>query len=349
MKESFEIAGRQIGGGSACYVIAEAGANHDRKLDQAKELISVAARCGADAVKFQTYTGSNLYSRFTPPFEYLDEISKEPPSELLDRIALPREWQGELQAYANSLSITWFSSPFDQDAVETLEEIDVPAYKIASFEIVDLDLIRRCAATGKPLIISTGMASMGEIEDALLACEAEGNDCVALLHCVSAYPASPESANLRAIDTIKRAFGVPTGFSDHTLGIAVAIAASALGADLIEKHFTLSRQLKGPDHPFALEPPELKAMVSGVREARMALGDGRKIGPTPEEKGEMYEMARRSIVAATEIPAGTTIRREMLTVKRPGYGIKPKFIDWVVGRIAKKDIAEDEVITEEMI
>ncbi len=349
MRESFEIAGRKIGAGSPCYVIAEAGANHDRKLNQAKELIEVAHSAGADAVKFQTYTGAALYSKFTPPFEYLKDVTDESPAELLDRIALPREWQRELKEYADSLGITWFSSPFDPDAVESLEAIGVPAYKIASFEIVDLELIRRCAATGKPVIISTGMATLGEIEDALAACEAEGNDCVALLHCVSSYPASPESANLRAIETLKRAFGVPTGFSDHTLGIAVSTAAAALGADLIEKHFTLSRKLKGPDHPFALEPEELRSMVTAIRDVQKALGDGRKTGPTAEEQGEMYEMARRSIVAATAIPEGTVITKEMLAIKRPGYGIKPKYIDWVVGRVARKNIEEDEVITEEMI
>lgn len=349
MRDAFDIAGRPVGAGAPCYVIAEAGANHDRDLDRAKGLIEVAARAGCDAVKFQTYTGSALYSKYTPPFEYLEEISREPPARLLDRIALPREWHAELKDHADSLGITWFSSPFDLTAVDALEKVGVACYKIASFEIVDLDLVRKCAATGKPLVISTGMATLGEIEDALEVCESEGNDTVALLHCVSAYPASPHSANLKAMDTLKRAFGVPTGFSDHTLGIAVPIAAAALGADLIEKHFTTSRKLKGPDHPFALEPDELEAMVEGVRAAQSALGDGRKAGPTEEESGEMFQMARRSIVAKTDIPAGTVITREMLTAKRPGYGIKPKYLQWVVGRVAKRDIREDEVITEEMI
>ncbi len=349
MRESFEIAGRRVGGGAPCYVIAEAGANHDRKLDQARQLIEVAASAGADAVKFQTYTGKRLYSRFTPPFEYLKELTPQAPADLLDRIALPREWQPELFAHAAALGITWFSSPFDLEAVESLEAVGVPAFKIASFELVDLDLVRRCAATGKPLILSTGMATLGEIEDALRVCDEEGNDTVALLHCVSAYPASPASANLRAMETLRRAFGVPVGFSDHTLGIAVPIAAAALGAELLEKHFTLSRKLEGPDHPFALEPEELEAMVSGIRDAQAALGEGRKEGPTQEEQGEMYTMARRSIVAATDIAEGTVITREMLTVKRPGYGIKPKYIDWVVGRTAKRDIAADEVITRDCI
>ncbi|MER3395943.1 MAG: N-acetylneuraminate synthase [Acidimicrobiia bacterium] len=349
MRDSFDIAGRQVGAGAPCYIVAEAGANHDRDFYRAKQLIDVAAEAGCDAVKFQTYTGSDLYSKFTPPFEYLKDISTEPPAQLLDRIALPQEWQPRLKDYADFVGITWFSSPFDFDAVDALETVGVPCYKIASFEILDLDLVRKCASTGKPLIISTGMATLGEIEDALGVCESEGNDRVALLHCVSSYPASPHSANLRAMETIRRAFGVPTGFSDHTLGIVIPIAAAALGADIIEKHFTVSRNLKGPDHPFALEPNELKAMVEGVRAAEAALGDGRKRGPTAEESGEMYTMARRSIVAKSDIPAGTVITREMLTSKRPGYGIKPKYIRWIVGRVAKRDIKEDEVITEEMI
>jgi N,N'-diacetyllegionaminate synthase len=349
MKASFEIAGRQIGGGAPCYVIAEAGANHDRDLPKAKKLIEVAAQAGADAVKFQTYTGSGLYSKYTPPFEYLKDLTTESPVELLDRIALPREWQPDLKSHADALGITWFSSPFDQAAVESLEEVGVAAYKIASFEIVDLELIRKCASTGKPVIISTGMAKLGEIEDALEACEKEGNDAVALLHCVSSYPAPPEHANLRAMETMRKAFGVPVGFSDHTLGYAVAVAAAALGADIIEKHFTLDRSAPGPDHPFALEPDELSAMVEGIRQAQSALGDGHKGGPTPSEAGEMYELARRSLVAATDIAAGTVIERHMLTAKRPGFGIPPKYIDWVVGRRAKRDIRQDEVITQEMI
>lgn len=349
MQSRFEIAGRPVGEGAPCYVIAEAGANHDRNLEQAKRLIEVAKSAGADAVKFQTYTGAALYSRYTPRFEYLKDLDYQSPAELLDRISLPREWQKLLKEHADRLGITWFSSPFDLDAVDSLEAVGVEVYKIASFEIVDLDLVRRCAATGKPLIISTGMAKLGEIEEALEACEKEGNDRVALLHCVSAYPAPPEHANLAAMETMRRAFGVPVGFSDHTLGTAVAVAAAALGADLLEKHFTLSRSLKGPDHPFALEPDELKSMVDGIRRAQAAVGEPCKAGPTPVEAGEMYELARRSLVAAVDIPAGTVITREMLTVKRPGYGIHPRYLRWVVGRTARRDIRCDEVITEDMV
>lgn len=349
MNEYFEIGDKPVGEGHPCFVIAEAGANHDRDFDQAKRLIDVAAEAGADAVKFQTYTGARLYSRKTPKFQYLKGVSELPPPELLDSIALPREWQGELAAYASEKGILWFSSPFDLDAVASLESIGVPALKIASFEIVDLELIRRCASTGKPIVISTGMATLGEIEDAIEACRSEGNESVALLQCVSLYPAPAESMNLRAMSTLRSAFGVPVGLSDHTLGTPVAIAAAAIGANLIEKHFTLDRTLKGPDHPFAAEPQELTELVAGIRAAEQAMGDGRKIGPIPEECEEMFDLARRSVVAAVPISKGTIITRDMLTVKRPGWGIRPKHIELVVGREARVDIEDDEVLTWEMV
>jgi len=234
----FEIAGRLVGPGEPAYVIAEAGANHNRDRGVARELIDVAAAAGVDAVKFQTYTGKDLYSSRTPQFEYLaDERS---PQELLDAIALPREWQAELAEHARDRDID-FSSPFDCAAVDSLCELGVPAMKIASFEIVDLDLIRYAAAAGVPIIVSTGMAVYGEIEEALGAVAETGNRDVALLRCASVYPAEPEIMNLAAMATMRSAFGVPVGLSDHTRGIAVAAGAAGLGADLAEKHFTLSR------------------------------------------------------------------------------------------------------------
>jgi sialic acid synthase SpsE len=341
------IGDRRIGPGEPTYVIAEAGANHNRNLGTARELIDVAADAGADAVKFQTYTGSALYSSKTPSFEYLkDERS---PAELLDAISLPREWQPELAEYAGSRGIEFFSTPFDDEAVRSLAEVGVRAMKIASFEIVDLPLIRTAAAVGVPMILSTGMATFEEVDDALGAVKEMGNDEVALLRCASLYPAPPAIMNLRVMATMRERYGVPVGLSDHTTGISVAIAAAALGAELIEKHFTLSREQEGPDHPFALEPAELRAMVDGIREAEAALGDGRFEGPSEAEAGEMYRLARRSVVAAVDIPAGTAIGREMLTTKRPGYGVKPKHIDELVGRTARVDIEADDVITWEMV
>jgi len=347
LRASFQIGGRTVGGGAPCYVIAEAGANHNRDLGLARELIDAAADAGADAVKFQTYSGASIYSSKTPRFEYLDDDRS--PQELLEAISLPREWQPQLAEHARERGIHFFSSPFDHDAVDQLAAVGVPAMKIASFEIVDLPLIRKAAATGVPLILSTGMAVYGEIDDALGAVAAEGNDTVALLRCASVYPSSPEIMNLRAMDTMRRAFGVPIGLSDHTTGISVPAGGAALGMELLEKHFTLSREMEGPDHAFALEPDELKAMVSAVREVEAALGNGRLEGPSEAEAKEMYSFARRSIVAASDIPAGTEITREMLTTKRPGYGIAPKHLEVVLGRPARVDIEADDVLTWEMV
>jgi sialic acid synthase SpsE len=343
----FAIAGRRVGADAPAYVIAEAGSNHNRDLSVARELIDVAADAGADAVKFQTYTGSTLYSAKAPRFEYLRD--ERTPAELLDAIALPREWQEQLAAHAASRGIAFFSTPFDAEAVDSLAAVGAPAMKIASFEIVDLPLIRHAASVGVPIILSTGMATYGEIEDALGAVKEAGNRQVALLRCASVYPAAPEIMNLRAMATMRDAFGVPVGLSDHTTGISVASAAVALGAELVEKHFTLSREMKGPDHAFALEPGELGAMVSAIREVEAALGNGRLEGPSAVEAVEMYRLGRRSVVAAVDIPASTTITREMLTTKRPGYGVKPKDIDLLVGRIARVDIEADDVITWEMV
>jgi N,N'-diacetyllegionaminate synthase len=344
---AFEIGGRQIGSGAPCFVIAEAGANHNRDLDLAKALIDAAAEAGADAVKFQTYTGADLYSSRTPQFEYLKD--DRPIQEILDAAALPREWQPELAEHARRRGILWFSAPFDHAAVDSLAEIGVPAIKIASFELVDLPLIRRAAGTGIPLIISTGMATYGEIDDALGAVAEAGGEHVALLRCASLYPSPPEIINLRAMATLRSAFGVPVGLSDHTTGISVAAGGAALGMELIEKHFTLDRAMRGPDHAFAIEPDELAAMVRSIREVESALGNGRLEGPSELERKEMYTNARRSVIAARDIPAGTVISPDMLTVKRPGYGIPPKHLDVVVGRTARVDIPFDEVVTWEMV
>jgi len=346
---SFRIGDRDIGPGRPTYVIAEAGANHNRDLGIARELIDVAAEAGADAVKFQTYSGDRIYSRKTPRFEYLAPITDKSPAELLEEIALPREWQAPLAEHARSRGIDFFSSPFDHEAVTELAELGVPVLKIASFEIVDLPLIEAAAQTGLPLIISTGMSVLGEIEDALAAAERGGAHGVGLMQCTSVYPAPPELANLRAMETMRRAFGVPVGLSDHTTGIAIPIASAALGAAFVEKHFTLDRTMEGPDHPFAVEPGELTAMVSGIREASAALGDGRKAGPSDEERKEMYTLARRSLILTRDLPAGTRIERDMLTVKRPGFGIAPKHLELVLGRELRVDAEHDDILTWDML
>jgi sialic acid synthase SpsE len=329
-------------------VIAEAGANHNRDLAMGKELIDVAAAAGADAVKFQTYSAETLYSRKTPRFSYLEGVSDKDTFDLIKEIELPREWQGELAAHAARRGIPFLSTPFDHRAVDELRALGVPAYKIASFEIVDLPLIGYAASVGRPMVISTGLASYEDIADAVQACGAAGNHEVILLQCASLYPAPPARMNLRAMATLRQAFNVPVGLSDHSLGIHVAAAAVALGAAVVEKHFTLDRRLPGPDHPFAVEPGELTQMIRQIREVEAALGDGLKLGPAPEER-EMHEKARRSLVAARAIPRGATIDRSMIAIKRPGFGIRPKFVDLVVGRVAKVDIEEDAVLTWEML
>jgi N,N'-diacetyllegionaminate synthase len=347
--ESFEIAGRAVSSSAACYVIAEAGANHNRDIGVARELIDVASEAGADAVKFQVYSGRALYSSKTPRFAYLEGIADKPAAELLEDIALPREWIGDLAAHARAREIQFFATPFDTEAVAELCEAGVPAMKIASFELVDLELIAAAAATGLPLILSCGMASYGEIEDALDAAAAVGGRELALLRCASLYPSPPEIMNLRAMATMRAAFGVPVGLSDHTTGIAVALGARGMGMELLEKHFTLDRTMAGPDHPFAIEPDELRELVAGIRAIEQALGSGHLEGPSALEAQEMYRLARRSLIAARDIPAGTVITREHLVVKRPGYGIAPKDIDHVVGRIARADIEADDILTWAMI
>jgi sialic acid synthase SpsE len=348
--QRFEISGRSIGGDAPCYIVAEAGANHNRDLAVAHALIDVAADAGADAVKFQVYSGKALYSTKTPRFRYLENVADDKPvHQLLEDVALPRAWLGELVEHAKSRDIPLFATPFDRDAVRELVEAGVPAFKIASFEIVDLELIAATAATGLPLILSCGMATYGEIDDAIDTIAAAGGREVALLHCASLYPAPPEIMNLRAMTTMRLAFGVPVGLSDHTTGIAVPLGACGLGMQLLEKHFTLDRTMDGPDHPFAIEPDELRALVAGIRAIEQALGTGRLEGPSDLEAQEMYRLARRSLIAACGIPAGTVITREHLVVKRPGFGIKPKHIDHVVGRRARVDIEEDDIITWEMV
>ena len=335
---TFRIGDREVGDGAAPYVIAEIGANHNRDLDIARRLIDVAVKAGADAAKFQTYSGHRLYSTKTPKFSYLAPITNKDPAELLEEISLPREWQPLLRDYAAERGLHFFSTPFDFEAVEELDRLNVPVFKVASFEIVDLPLIRRIAATGRPMLISTGMATIGEVGGALHAAREGGVVSVGLMQCTSLYPAPADLANLRAMGTMAQAFGVPVGLSDHTTGIAVPIAAAALGAAFIEKHVTLDRAMAGPDHPFALEPNEFTSMVAGIREVHEALGNGRKEGPSPSEADEMYRLGRRSLVVTRDLSSGTVLDAEMITVKRPGYGIAPKHLEVVLGRALRVDV-----------
>jgi sialic acid synthase SpsE len=342
----FLIGGRPVGPSHPCYVIAEAGANHNRDLPTALRLIEVAAEAGADAVKFQTYTAEGLYSRHTPDIKYLKEkglvSDQESVWDLIKRVEIPWEWHAELAAHADAHGIAFFSTPFEEAAVDVLEGVNVPAYKIASYEVNHLPLIGRVARTGKPMLISTGMASLGDIERALDAAAAAGARDLLVMHCAVNYPPRFADLNLRAITTLRDAFQIPIGWSDHTPGHTADVVAVTLGACAVEKHFTLSRDQTGPDHPFALEPGELRAMVTAIHEAEESLGSSVK--RVTEAEADLFRLGRRSIVAARDVPAGGELTRGDLAVKRPGFGIPVDALDQVIGRHVAHDVAADQVL-----
>jgi sialic acid synthase SpsE len=342
----FSIGARVVGPGHPCYVIAEAGSNHNRDLPTALRLIEVAAEAGADAVKFQTYTAEGLYSRHTPDMRYLKDQglvgATESVWELIKRVEIPWEWHADLARHAAQVGITFLSTPFEEAAVDLLEEVGVPAYKIASYEINHLPLIERAARTGKPLLISTGMASLGDIERALDTALAAGAKDLLVMHCAVNYPPRFEDLNLRAITTLRHAFNVPIGWSDHTMGHTADVVAVALGACAVEKHYTLSRDQEGPDHPFALEPHELREMVVAIHDAEASLGS--TVKRVTDAEAEMFRLGRRSLVAAHKVSAGDPIRRDDIAVKRPGFGIPVHDLDQVIGRHAARDLAPDEVL-----
>jgi len=342
----FLIGTDPVGPGHPCYVIAEAGSNHNRDLVTAMRLIEVAAQAGADAVKFQTYTAEGLYSRRTPDIKYLKEKGlvgdQESVWELIKRVEIPWEWHADLARHAATCGITFFSTPFEEAAVDALEEVGVPAYKIASYEINHLPLIERVARTGKPMLVSTGMASLGDIERALDTAAAAGARDLMVMHCAVNYPPRFADLNLRAITTLRDAFQIPIGWSDHTPGHTADIVAVTLGACAVEKHFTLSRAQTGPDHPFALEPEELGAMVTAIREAEDALGSSVK--RVTDAEADLFRLGRRSLVAARDIPAGGELSRDDIAVKRPGFGIPVDALDQVIGRHAVRDVVSDQVL-----
>ena len=345
---NFLIDNKRIGDGNPIFIIAEAGSNHNRDLNQAKKLIEIAAEAEADAVKFQTYSAETLYSKKTPNPEYIEgKIEQDSIWHLIKDIELPREWQGELADFTRSHGLIFMSTPFDYKAIEELEELNMSVYKIASFEIGDLTFLKEIAKTSKPIILSTGMASLGDIEDAINAIREEADVDISLLHCAINYPPPIEDLNLKAIKTLIQAFQVPVGYSDHTMSVYLPSVCVALGACIIEKHFTLSRTLPGPDHKFALEPDELKTMIKNIRETETALGS--PIKKIAESESNLYKLARRSIIAKKDIPKGKIIEKSDLIIKRPGYGIPPKFLKIIIGKKATKDIEEDDIITWDML
>lgn len=339
-----------VGDGNPCYILAEAGCNHNQRLDFARQLVDTAAAARADGIKFQSYHAENMYSKKTPMMEHFRTRLNAPESatmfDLIKMTELPWDMHEPIVAYCRQKSMPFLSTPFEEAAVDLLERFGVPAYKIAAFEMTHYPLIRKAAATGKPIILSTGMSTLGDIEKALGAVYREGNEQVVLLHCVSNYPARPEDYNLRVIHTLKAAFGCPVGVSDHTPGIDVAKIAIALGANLIEKHITVDQTLPGPDHYFSLTPDELRGLVRARDDIEKILGSPHKTCTEAEQA--MKHIGRRSLVAAVDIPVGATVTGDMIAVKRPGYGLHPELMDVVVGSVAVRLISEDEPLAWDM-
>lgn len=339
MKE-ITISGRKIGSQYPPYIIAEMSANHNGSLDRALKIIKAAKDAGADAIKLQTYTADTMTLKVDHPRFIVkgdNPWDGEYLYDLYEKAALPLEWHKQLFDYGNELGITVFSSPFDKSAVELLESLNTPVYKIASFELVDHELIRLCAATGKPMIMSTGMASLSEISEAVEVARSAGAEELILLKCTSAYPAAPETINLQTLPHLADAFNVQVGLSDHTMGIGVPIAATALGATVIEKHFTLARADGGVDSSFSLEPEELTSLVEDTRKAHAALGEISYVQGDVETSFKKY---RRSLFFIRELPAGSRIREEDIQALRPGDGIAPKYLQQIIGRNLKEDVVK---------
>jgi pseudaminic acid synthase len=340
-REGSEIVvnGRRIGAGRPMYVVAEMSANHHQDFDQALRILEEAKAAGADAVKLQTYTPDTLtidceneHFRIGPGTLWEGRFLHE----LYGEACMPWEWHVPLQERARELGLDLFSTPYDATAVEYLEGLDMPAVKIASFEIVDLPLIRRAARSGKPLILSTGMATLDEIGEAIAAARGAGASEIALLKCTSAYPSPPEEVHLRTIPHLAATFGLPVGLSDHTLGTAVPVASVALGCALLEKHFTLSRRRPGPDSAFSLEPEEFREMVAMIRTAEAALG---RVHYGVEEREAASRVFRRSLFVVADMRAGEEFTPTNLRSIRPGAGLPPKHLEAILGRRAATDIA----------
>ncbi len=338
MISSVEIGKRSIGPGRSVYLIAEISANHHQHFDQALEIIHSAKQSGADAVKMQTYTPDTMTISCDNEFFRIGKGTIWEGRNLYDLYGeafTPWDWQPKLKQIAEELGLDFFSTPFDNTAVDFLEEMNVQVYKIASFEIVDLPLLRRVAQTKRPIIMSTGMATLAEIDEAVSVIREAGGNQIALLKCTSAYPAPPEEMNLRTIPHLAQAFNLPVGLSDHTLGISVPVAAVALGACIVEKHFTLSRSIPGPDSVFSLEPQEFKAMAEAIRAAEKALG---QVHYGVSEREANSRVFRRSLFVVKDVKAGEEFTEENVRSIRPGHGLHTRYLHKVLGRRASRDI-----------
>jgi pseudaminic acid synthase len=345
---NFKINNHLIGSGQPAYIIAEMSANHNQSFDQAVKIIEAAKEAGADAIKLQTYTPDTLTIDCDNEYFRIKGTLWEGKTlyELYKEAYTPWEWQPKLQKIAQKLNIDFFSTPFDNTAIEFLEKMNIPAYKVASFENVDMLLLRRIAQTGKPVIMSTGMATLEEINEAVNAVHEAGCSQLALLKCTSAYPAPPEEMNLRTISNLIETFTIPVGLSDHSLELAIPVAAVALGASIIEKHFTLSRNESGPDSSFSLEPREFKNMVDAVRTTEKSLGSIRYNAGKHEESSRIF---RRSIFVVGDVKADEQFTPENLRVIRPSDGLPPKYYDVILGKTASRDIKRGSPMSWELM
>lgn len=331
----------------SAFIIAEAGVNHNGDITLAKALIDQAAKIGANAVKFQTFRADRLVSKKAPKARYQirNTDAQESQYRMIRKLELDEAAHKALIAYCGKRQITFLSSPFDEESADLLERLGVSSFKIPSGEITNEPFLKYLAAKNKPLILSTGMSTLGEVEQAIGWILSINNVPLTLLHCVTEYPTPPDQVNLRAIDTLRQAFNLPVGLSDHTEGIEIAIAAVARGAVMIEKHFTLDRNMPGPDHKASLEPGEFQNLVTAIRNVEKALGDGVK-KPAPCELANQ-KVARKSLVAAHRLKAGHVLKEKDVAIKRPGHGLLPQMAPLVIGRTVRKPIQADEVLTWE--
>ena len=344
LNETVIIDNKKIGDGEKAYIIAEAGLNHNGSLSLAKELVDEAKRINCDAVKFQTFKQNSRISSQVKAVKYSETIIglEETLDEMFNRLAMPFEEQEELFKYAKDVDIEIFSTPFDNESVDFLEKMDVNLYKIASFDLVNLPLIEYVASTGKPMIISTGMSNLGQIEEAVDVVRKQGNKNLVLLHCNSSYPSAPNEMNLKVINNLKNVFKIPIGLSDHTFGLFVSHTAIAIGANVIERHFTLDRTFEGPDHILSSEPDEFAELVKIAKTIPVVVGDGiKKIQPN---EYDTLNTQRKSLYAACDINKDQIITKEMISIKGPGGGLLPKYLDIVIGRTAREDIEYDHPI-----
>jgi N,N'-diacetyllegionaminate synthase len=330
------------------FIIAEAGVNHNGSVDIAKKLIDAACEAGADAVKFQTFKAENLVTKNAPKAKYQKETTDNGSQfDMLKKLELSLEDHVILKKYCDKKNIIFLSTPFDFESVDLLEEVGIRYYKISSGDLTNIPLLEYIAKLQKPMIVSTGMANLGETEMAVKTINKYMNKNLYLLHCTSNYPASYDDVNLNAMITLRNAFKLPVGYSDHTVGIEIPIAAAALGAKIIEKHFTLDRRMKGPDHRASLEPDELKRMVGDIRNLERAFGDGIKRCNISEKNTK--KVARKSIVAKTNLKKGQKLSFDNIAFKRPEIGIKPVYANVMIGKELTRNLDKDEIITFDLI